>query len=176
MKDYAHGVFDPRCTESKTCTCSVKDESASTKLVPSQRTRHRFHRAKYLILSRMASLLVRLLFLWWSWGSLVCALPPTQQPAQSTQQQASSKSLLDISKLKRAIYSGRVYQQTSFLTEEQVQTLLSEISAFDIAVYHTPPGELCTFNEKEAAGEYVAEVKAGRMTEEEKLKALQEKF
>jgi hypothetical protein len=38
---------------------------------------------------------------------------------------------VDIEKLKKAIYSGRVYQQPAFLTEDQVQTVLAEIADFE---------------------------------------------
>lgn len=42
-----------------------------------------------------------------------------------------SSTFLDGEKLKRAIKSGRVYQQESFLSESQVQTVLQEISELE---------------------------------------------
>ena len=45
--------------------------------------------------------------------------------------QQTANNLINVSELKKAIYSGRVYQQTDFLTEDQVQTVLSEVKELE---------------------------------------------
>lgn len=62
----------------------------------------------------------------------IAALQPQKQQ-QSQQQPYTSNNnqiydLVDIPKLKRTVTSGRVYQQRSFLTEQQVQTILQEVN------------------------------------------------
>jgi hypothetical protein len=68
-------------------------------------------------------MIYRRILLW----SLIAGTLGLQQQIQ----QHSITPLLDIAALKRAIYSGRVYQQHEFLTEDQVQIVLAEVKAFE---------------------------------------------
>jgi hypothetical protein len=46
-------------------------------------------------------------------------------------QHKAPTTLINEAELKKAIYSGRVYQQANFLTEEQVQTVLAEVEEME---------------------------------------------
>lgn len=49
----------------------------------------------------------------------------------SQQQQQNIKQMLDPSTVKKAIYSGRVYQHKNFLSEDQINIVLAEIAQFE---------------------------------------------
>jgi hypothetical protein len=75
----------------------------------------------------------RLLLLWSLVFTGALGLQQRQHPQQPQQPSNSSPStpLLNIAALKQAIYSGRVYQQQAFLSEDQVQTVLAQVQALE---------------------------------------------